>query len=69
MYIKNIILGAGLSGLCSGYSIKKNFIIFEKESKPGGLTSTQKIKNYYFDHTGHWLYLSQFHPAQFHSYF
>ena len=58
MHIKNIILGAGLSGLCSGYSIKKNFIIFEKESKPGGLTSTQKIKNYYFDHTGHWLHLN-----------
>lgn len=58
MFIKNVILGAGLSGLCSGFSIKKNFIIFEKESKAGGLTSTQKIKDYYFDHTGHWLHLN-----------
>ena len=23
----------------------------------GGLTSTEKINNYYFDHTGHWLHL------------
>lgn len=58
MKIKNIILGAGLSGLCSAYSLKRNFIIFEKENKAGGLTSTQKIKNFYFDHTGHWLHLN-----------
>lgn len=58
MKINNIILGAGLSGLCAAYSLKKKFVIFEKEKKPGGLTSTQLINNFYFDHTGHWLHLN-----------
>ena len=56
--IDNIILGAGLTGLSAAYSLKKNYLLFEKNSIVGGLTSSEKIKNYYFDHTGHWLHLN-----------
>ena len=57
-YYKYIILGAGLTGLCAAYSIKKKYLLVEKNNYVGGLTSTEKIKNYYFDHTGHWLHLN-----------
>ena len=57
MKINNIILGAGLTGLSAAYSLKKNYLLIEKNKNVGGLTSTEVIKNYLFDHTGHWLHL------------
>ena len=34
-FVKNIILGAGLTGLTAACSLKKNFLLFEKNSYVG----------------------------------
>lgn len=64
-YFKHIILGAGLTGLSAAYSIRKQYLLVEKNNYVGGLTSTEKIKNYYFDHTGHWLHLNTLKGEKF----
>lgn len=49
---KVIILGAGLSGIASGYKLKQNnieFEIFEKENEYGGLCRRLKIGKFIFD--------------------
>ena len=59
--IKNVILGAGLTGLSSAYEFEKRGIldwaIFEKESFLGGLCSSFEVDNYIMDYTGHALHL------------
>ena len=49
---KNVILGAGLTGLSTGYK-QKNTIIFEKENEIGGLARTEKFDGFKFDLGGH----------------
>ncbi|MBN3037905.1 MAG: FAD-dependent oxidoreductase [Candidatus Omnitrophica bacterium] len=53
---KFIILGAGLSGLSAAYFLKEDYLIFEKESTPGGLCRSRHIKGYTFDYDGHLLH-------------
>ena len=55
--VDTIILGAGLTGLSAALSVESDYILLEKNSRPGGLTRTEKIDGYLFDHTGHWLHL------------
>lgn len=52
-----IILGAGLTGLSCAYHLKKNYLIFEKESQPGGLCRSIHTGGFTFDLTGHLLHL------------
>ena len=55
--VDTVILGAGLTGLAAALSVESDYILLEKNSRPGGLTRTEKIDGYLFDHTGHWLHL------------
>jgi protoporphyrinogen oxidase len=51
-----IIFGAGISGLSAGYFLNQlgqNPIIFEKESKAGGLCRSERYGNLVFDHGIH----------------
>jgi UDP-galactopyranose mutase len=50
------ILGAGLAGLSAGYHSKENYIILEREKKPGGLSKSTEINGYIFDYAPHILF-------------
>lgn len=54
---KRIILGAGLSGLATAWFGKTDYLVIERESRVGGLTRTEDIDGFLFNHTGHWLHL------------
>lgn len=51
-----VILGAGLSGLSAAYHIKKDYIIFEKESRVGGFCRSETFNGFIFDYAIHILY-------------
>ncbi|MFA5319730.1 MAG: FAD-dependent oxidoreductase [Candidatus Omnitrophota bacterium] len=54
-----IIVGAGLSGLSAGISLRRNkvdFLILEKEMEPGGLCRSKKRGGFIFDYDGHLLH-------------
>lgn len=59
---KIVILGAGLTGLSLAYHLEKqgffDYQIFEKDSRPGGLLKSIQQDGYTFDHTGHFLHIS-----------
>lgn len=52
-----IILGAGLSGLSTALHHGGDYLVLEREERPGGLTRTEDIDGFLFNHTGHWLHL------------
>jgi protoporphyrinogen oxidase len=55
----DLIIGAGLSGLSRGYKLKekrKDFRILEKDDRVGGLCKTERVDDFLFDYTGHFLY-------------
>lgn len=52
-----IILGAGLTGLSTAYHLGGDYLLIEREDRPGGLTRTEAIDDFLFDYTGHWLHL------------
>ena len=51
-----IIIGAGLSGLSTAYHLKRPFILFEKNTKYGGMASSDTVNGFVFDKTGHLLH-------------
>jgi protoporphyrinogen oxidase len=55
-----VIIGAGLTGLTTGYWLLKaglnDFIILEKEQRPGGLCRTEQKGRFLFDYCGHLLH-------------
>ena len=54
MYIKNIILGAGISGLAAANEMNVNeTIVFEKENYYGGLCNSFKVGDFVFDTAVH----------------
>lgn len=55
--MRTVIIGAGLSGLSCAYHLKKDWLILEKNQKVGGLASSDTIKGFVFDKTGHLLHL------------
>jgi protoporphyrinogen oxidase len=55
--MKTIIIGAGFAGIAAAYKLKNNYIILEKEARPGGLCRTDIVKGFTFDYTGHFLHL------------
>ncbi len=66
---KTLIFGGGLTGLSTAYHLEKlaktrpelgNWLLIERDNQLGGLTRTEIIRGYHFDHTGHWLHLR--HP-------
>ncbi|MFP4465611.1 MAG: protoporphyrinogen/coproporphyrinogen oxidase [Candidatus Goldiibacteriota bacterium] len=55
--MKTIIIGAGFAGISAGITLKKNYIILEKEDRPGGMCRSEKKNGFLFDYTGHLLHL------------
>lgn len=55
-----VILGAGLTGLSTAYHLEQagctDYLIFEKESLPGGLCRSVTSDGFTFDYTGHLLH-------------
>ncbi len=56
-HVDAIILGAGLTGLSAALHLGSDYLVLEKESRPGGLARTERRDGFYFDYTGHWLHL------------
>jgi protoporphyrinogen oxidase len=54
---KVIILGGGLTGISAAIHLRQPWVLFERESKLGGLAVTEERDGYHFDLTGHWLHL------------
>jgi protoporphyrinogen oxidase len=54
---KVVILGGGLTGISSAIHLRLPWVLFERESKLGGLAVTEERDGYHFDITGHWLHL------------
>lgn len=59
-----LILGAGLAGLSTAYHLGKDYAIFEREDRPGGLCRTRQAGGFRFDYTGHLLHLRNDHTKQ-----
>jgi protoporphyrinogen oxidase len=57
-----VILGAGLAGLSAAYHAQKKglpYLLFEKESRPGGLVRSERVNGFSFDYTGHLLHVKE----------
>ena len=54
--VKNLIIGAGLSGLACAYYLGDDYLILEKDSTPGGYCRTIPNKNYVWDYAGHFYH-------------
>jgi protoporphyrinogen oxidase len=57
-----VILGAGLAGLSAAYHAQKKglpYLLFEKESRPGGLVRSEHVNGFSFDYTGHLLHVKE----------
>lgn len=50
------ILGAGLAGLSAAYHLKKDCVLFERDSEVGGVCRSFHCGGYTFDATGHVLH-------------
>lgn len=51
-----VIIGAGIAGLAASYYLKQagiESVIYEKDIRPGGLSKSFSIGEYYFDYGGH----------------
>jgi protoporphyrinogen oxidase len=53
---KTLIIGAGLTGLSAAYHLKDNYALVEKGFVPGGMASSENIKDFIFDKAGHVLH-------------
>ena len=56
MFVKNLIIGAGISGLFFAHSAKEDFLILEKEPEVGGYCRTVRKKDYIWDYAGHFYH-------------
>lgn len=54
--VKNLIVGGGLSGLAMGYYLGDDYLIVEKEDRPGGYCRTVPNKKYVWDYAGHFYH-------------
>ncbi len=73
--VHTLILGGGLTGLSGAYFLEQqarqghaksgDWLLVEREARLGGLTRTEVINGYHFDHTGHWLHLRHPQMQQF----
>jgi protoporphyrinogen oxidase len=60
-----LIIGAGLAGLSLARHLKREYLIIEKEDRPGGLARTEKSGDCLFDYTGHLLHLKNDYTRKF----
>jgi len=54
-----LIIGGGLAGLSAAAALegKKDYLVAERENRPGGLAATLKKGDFHFDYSGHLLHL------------
>ena len=55
---KFVILGAGLAGLSAAYHLEKDYLLFEKEKRVGGLCYSESHDGFLLDYCVHVLYNS-----------
>jgi protoporphyrinogen oxidase len=70
----NVIIGAGISGLSAGHILNGEWLILEKNNRPGGLSGQYQANGFAFDHGGHYFhfqnkaavkeYVEKFHAFQ-----
>ncbi|MBM4342249.1 MAG: FAD-dependent oxidoreductase [Deltaproteobacteria bacterium] len=74
--VDTLILGGGLTGLSGAYHLDRqaaatgdlrlgDWLLVERDARLGGLTRTEVVDGYHFDHTGHWLHLRYPEMQQF----
>lgn len=51
-----LIIGAGISGLTLGRQLRDDFLIFEKNAVPGGLSTLYPSGKYWFAYGGHYFH-------------
>ena len=54
--VKNLVIGAGISGLTFAKYIDSDYLILEKDSEVGGYCRTIKNDNYIWDYAGHFYH-------------
>lgn len=54
--VKNLILGAGLSGIACAYYLEDDYLVLEKDDTPGGYCRTIPNKEYVWDYAGHFYH-------------
>lgn len=54
--VKNLIIGAGISGLTYANYCNGDYLIVEKESEVGGYCNTHYVKDYIWDYAGHFFH-------------
>lgn len=54
--VKNVIIGAGISGLTYANFIDEEYLIIEKENTPGGYCKTTLKNDYVWDYAGHFFH-------------
>lgn len=54
--VKNLIIGAGLSGISCAYYLGDDYLILEKEHTPGGYCRTIPNDRYVWDYAGHFYH-------------
>ncbi len=60
--VETAIIGAGLAGLSAAYHVKnREYRLFEKEARPGGLCRTEQKGGFLFDYGGHILHFKDRH--------
>ena len=61
MHVKILILGAGLTGLSTAYHLERrgetDYLVLEREVRPGGLCSSRTVRGFTLDCGGHLLHL------------
>ena len=55
--VKNIVLGAGITGLSYANFSNEECLVIEKESTPGGFCRTFYQDGYVCDYAGHFFHL------------
>jgi len=58
MRIKYLIVGAGLTGLSTAYHLRKDYLLVEAVSEPGGTAGTLNYKGFKLDNAIHILFFS-----------
>lgn len=54
--VKNLILGAGITGLSCAYHLGKDYLILERDTQIGGLAKSKRINGFIFDLSAHLLH-------------
>lgn len=55
-FVKNLIIGAGLSGISCAYYLGDDYLILEKDETPGGYCKTIPNNEYVWDYAGHFYH-------------